>query len=300
MDAAAGSPVGIRHPLLRVLVYGHVWLALGAAAQVWWMQTMMMVNERRAPLLAFCGTFVFYAFMRMARMDHPGPGASPHLRWCRRHKRAMLVSAALLSIAAAILVWSVRMEVLRLLWPAASIALFYVIPMRFTGGRALGLRHVPGVKAFLIAFVWASTSQGLASAFVPGDLDRVVWLVPWLLQFASFLSLAIVFDLRDLPHDPLPLRTIPQVLGARASKWIAVMLQLPWLLFLVAAMVIDTGSGEGSGVYHLRLLMPSLGIALTMLLIMRSSAQRSEAYYLLGIDGMLILVPLLGWVGRLL
>ena len=51
---------GIRNPVLRILVYGHVWLAVGAAVQTAWMQELLGLSGWHAPVLAFCGTIVGY------------------------------------------------------------------------------------------------------------------------------------------------------------------------------------------------------------------------------------------------
>ena len=41
------DPHAIRNPVMQWLVYGHVWLALFVAAQVWWSGLFMAVGPER-------------------------------------------------------------------------------------------------------------------------------------------------------------------------------------------------------------------------------------------------------------
>lgn len=304
MSTAAEPPAGIRNPVLRVLVYSHVWLALGAAAQTWWMQAMLSGEGWRAPALAFCGTIVLYTFMRLARMNHPELGTSVQMIWTRRNKRYLIIAATLCALLGALLAMPFTIPLVRSLWPAFLMAFFYVVPFGWTSGKTIGLRRVPGLKALLIAIVWAWTTVGLPMAML-GPAHFVQGVTPWhILQFAFFLSLAIAFDIRDMPYDPRSLRTVPQLFGLRWARIAGVFLQLPWLLLFVLGILLDQQSGEEpivpAGTYTMRWLLPIPGILLSMGLIAVASPRRSELFYSIALDGMLILIPLLVWIGRIL
>jgi hypothetical protein len=311
MDHAAEPPDGIRNPVLRVLVYGHVWLALGAAAQTWWMQTMLSgsvtasAGEKwRAPELAFCGTMLLYNFMRLARMNHPELGTSAQMIWTRRNNRYLLVAAIACGLITAVLALPFVVVLWCSLWPALVLAVFYVVPFGWTGGNTIGLRHIPGLKALFIAFVWAWTTVKLPLAvegFVISSDAEPLFLV---LQFAFFLSLAIAFDIRDMDRDPRSLRTLPQMIGQHWAKVVSIMLQLPWLLLFFLGVALDQQAGENTayvpGTATLWWLLPMLGSLMAIRLISGATPERKDTYYSVGLDGLLILIPLLGWVGRLL
>ncbi|MCC7503105.1 MAG: hypothetical protein IT229_11290, partial [Flavobacteriales bacterium] len=213
---------GIRNPVLRILVYGHVWLALGAAAQTAWMQELLGIGGWRAPVLAFCGTIVGYTFMRWARMDHPELGTAPHLAWFRENRTPLLYFALFCLGCGTAIALPQALALFRILWPAVVITLFYVVPPGVVGGRTIGLRRVPLLKALLIAAAWSLVTIGLPMAIKGMDqvADRSGW--HFAMQFTFFLSLAIAFDLRDRAIDPQGLRTIPQVLGSRIAKVLSV------------------------------------------------------------------------------
>jgi hypothetical protein len=291
---------GIRNPVLRLVVYGHLWLALGAAAQTWWMGRMLWMDDWRAPVLAFCGTLVCYTYMRWARMDHPELSGSAHMNWFRENKRTMLALASICAVAGAIVAWPVAGALITMFWPVALIGLLYVIPLPLTGGRTIGLRRIPALKSLLIAFVWAATTVGLPFIELHAFEENAGW--SFAQQFVFFLSLAITFDIRDLPYDKPSLRTLPQLIGMRASKFFAVIFQLPWVFFFLVSAVISLSPTEEvtpMGFLVIPMMLPALGHVIAAVLVARAGPGRSEAYYSVGLDGMLILIPLLGWIGSL-
>lgn len=158
-------------------------------------------------------------------------------------------------------------------------------------GRSRGLRGLPFLKAPLIAAVWAVTTTGLSAVPVTEAL-RTTALELAGLQFTFFLAFAIAFDGMDLPHDPKTLRTVPQWLGARGSRWSAALLMLPWVVCLIA---VQYAEGRVSPAW----LMPGLGYLLAMSVLALSGAQRPLWYGQFVMDGLLLFIPLLAAVGLL-
>ncbi len=296
----------IKNPVLRFVVHGHVVLALGAAAQVWWAGALFHMHaDKRLIAFVVLAAFASYGAMRLLRMNVPELAGSSIMNWYRNHARTMLVFVGISAIAAVVIGWPLRSIIVHALWLPGLLAVFYVLPMGVAGGRRIGLRRIPFLKAFIIAFVWASivvvlpgTVEREEGPFISGD----VW---WVMSiwFCFFLAIAIAFDIRDLPYDLSSLRTIPQVFGTRGAKLIGMLLLLPMLLFLVAMVVIsyfplETGWRE-PGV-DLSLALPIIGVLFTGGLIVRANAQRPWWFYALLLDGTLVLLPLLTWVGRLI
>jgi hypothetical protein len=289
---------GIRNPVLRFVVYSHLWLALGAAAQTWWMGEMLWMSDRRSPVLAFCGTLVCYTYMRWSRMDHPELAGSLHLQWFRAHRRTVLALAVAAAIAGVIFAWPFAARLVRSFWPVAAIVALYVVPLRFTAGRVIGMRRIPGLKALLIAFVWAASTVGLPFTLTSVYAENAWWCFGQ--QFAFFFSLAIAFDLRDLPYDLPSLRTLPQLIGVHGAKFFALLFQAPWIFFFAIMAFLSLSPIEKvtpKGFMVVPMLLPALGHIIAAYLIARMDPERSEAYSSFYLDGTLILIPLLGWIG---
>jgi hypothetical protein len=293
---------GIRNPVLRILVYGHVWLALGAAVQTAWMQELLDLAGWRAPLLAFCGTIVGYTFMRWARMDHPELAKAPHMVWFRENKKPVVCFALFCLGCGSAIALPHALAIFHILWPAAVITLFYVVPPGLVGGRTIGLRRVPLLKAFLITGCWAMVTVLLPLGMndVEWDPEQHRWLIE--VQGAFFLALALAFDVRDRARDERGLRTIPQVLHPGLTLFFAVVLLLfPALVcHNFAALGHWLRIGKGGEGWPLGWVFASVGYLCTAAVVGFSGSRRGPLYHDLLVDGVLVLVPMLWWLGTLL
>lgn len=284
---------GLRNPLLRVLIYGHVWLAGGAAAQTWWMQHLMGLSGWRAPSLAALAAFAGYAFMRSARADHPTLGAAPQLRWTARNRNTLLGAAVIAAIAALAVARDRSPDLLLRSAPVALAVLLYVVPARWVRGRTWGLRRVPLLKAFLIAGCWAWTTVHLP--VVLADPGRPPQGLGWLfvMQGCFFLSLALVFDLRDRALDRDVVLTVPHLLGGTGTRVLATLLMLyPAGVSAVLARVGQALSAvDAPSAWSWGLLLASFAYLLVAVLVALRPEGRSALHFGLLLDGALLLPP---------
>ncbi|MBL0128999.1 MAG: UbiA family prenyltransferase [Flavobacteriales bacterium] len=287
---------GIRNPVLRSLMYGHAWLALGAALQVWWIGRVFFVADTRVTVAIGCGTFAIYGLIRLFRLPGPPQAGAHHLIWFRENKKWMIVLIGLAMVASGLAILPLLGE----LWPALGIpgiiSLLYVLPMEFTHGRIIGLRRIPFMKSLWISLVWAAVSVLVPASLDQGPRSTVLVVLLFIMQTTFIYSLMIPFDMRDRPFDLVSLRTVPQVLGDRAARIIAVALGLvPVLISGFFAF-----HAYAHGMYVLPYALSMLGFAISAALVARASDHRSEAYYLVWLDGTLVLVASLGLLGTVL
>jgi hypothetical protein len=291
---------GIRNPALKLLVYGHVWLALGAAAQTWFMQAHMDLAGWQAPVAAALATFAGYTFMRLARANDPSVQGSPVMVWSRANHRSLVLAASVAVIAVGVLGARHLLPMVRAFWPVVLAVALYTVPVRPAAGNAKGLRRAPLLKAFLIAGSWAWVTVGLPVVFMEDDVERqgLGWL--FAMQTAFFLAITLVFDLRDREHDKWTVLTWPHVLGDRLTRGLAVLLMLyPATVFGLLAYIGHAMSElEGSAVWPLDKVLAALGYLVAAVVLARSNARRSARHYALVVDGLVVLVPLLYAVGR--
>ena len=284
-NAGAGGPV---ERSLRVMVHSHAWLALGAAAQVWFtVRLLPLIDATSAlPVIAALATFSAYGAMRLARVRDAASG-SGHLAWFDTHRTIMLVLCPLSAMLATLLFFRYGLEAMKLVPLLVPAVVLYILPSR--SGRATGLRYVPFLKLFLIAGVWS----GVAVAFpflASGDVAAPFFL-PLLIERGLFvLAITLPFDIRDLHYDPDRERTIPKALGLRSSKAAAVVALLASLFIVLYVCQANGMIGGAIGVL--------LGYAITALLIMRASPGDSLVFYGLFLDGTLLLIPGLWWLGE--
>ena len=92
--------------------------------------------------------------------------------------------------------------------------LLYAIPL-FGGNR--NLRSLPGIKIFIIALVWAGTTQILPVVNAEMYLGKEI-LLDFFQRLLIVIVLTLPFEIRDLNFDSAKLGTIPQKLGIFRTK----------------------------------------------------------------------------------
>lgn len=284
---------GIRNPVVQWLVYGHVWLGLCVAAQIGW--TGLYLRDApdlwRYMVAAAVGTIAIYGLMRWVRAGRPRVRSSAHLAWTLAHRRTLLViSVAGLALATA-LCWPPRWLLLRWLLPAGLLAFLYVSPFTARDGLTIGLRRVPLIKIILIALAWTLAVVAAPMEFDASEHPALNTLFLMCMRMPLFMGLSIAFDIRDARLDPPVLRTVPQLLGVRGARVLAV------LLLLYSAGL------EHVSLHGLRYEVASwsvlVGYAYAIVLLLVASPDRREPFYGIGVDGAMVLIPLCVWLGML-
>lgn len=106
---------------------------------------------------------------------------------------------------------------------------FYALPQGFSA--TYSLRNIPFLKIFLIAYTWAAVTVILP--YLSADLPINHYAI-WQLFFARFcfiLGITIPFDIGDYREDVRQgLRTLPQFVGLRQSKWLSYICLLAFVL----------------------------------------------------------------------
>lgn len=164
--------------------------------------------------------------------------------------------------------------------PLGIISVLYFLP-------GVRLRKIPAVKAFMVAFVWATVSL-----YIPLQLNGEVELNKVLLIMFSerllfLLSLCIVFNIRDIEHDKLSaVRTIPSLYGIGAGKTVAIGCLIISVFFSVIL--------HRQSIYNTSIIVAIIIVVIiATALILSCSKKSSEYFYIFGIDGMMLLQPLL-------
>ena len=287
----------IKNPFLRFVVYGHVVLATGAALQVWWIgEEWFGEGSWKRSSAAFFTTIALYGLTRLIRPKDDALNEVPLFVWYGQHASAMSALAVASTILALFLLQDELVEVLVRLWPVILPALLYVTPLRM-GGRAVGLRSVPGLKSLVVAWVWAAGTVLLASTGHKFNLEPI--LIPVFVGF--YWAIAIAFDCRDAAVDSPSLRTLPQLLGARASRVLALLLLMPLAMMLLVSLSFSgyPDSVDARPEADWSLVLPLIGLVMPAFLIMRSTTSRHWSHWLL-LDASIALIPLLALLGGML
>ena len=202
--------------LLRLVVYANFWVAGAVWALTKFTEYLIEGQGHSLALLNASGTLVVYGFARLFEGPSDTDLSSKISQW-----RAQMPRISWLSIIAGIaisIIELIHLNSWELLFHYAlggAVAFLYPLPfiLKHKGG---GLRSIPGLKLLLIAGLWA-----YITAFIPAVWNGVNGWFPFLERILWTAALTIPFDVRDSSIDSKSIKTLPHLLGARNSIFIA-------------------------------------------------------------------------------
>ena len=199
-------------------------------------------------------------------------------QWLQQNKFLLSVVTVLSAIATVYFSLSLSYNTLRLLIPLGVIAFMYQLPLMYWKGRWLRLREVPGVKIFLIAFVWALVSVGLLVEEYQIGWKTDVWFL-FVHRFCFVFAITIPFDIRDLKYDSLQLKTIPTVFGEKKARYTAYAALGIYELLVISQFIY----GDIMGVRALIALLCTS--AATAYLLIKSTSDKGEYHFAFWVEG---------------
>lgn len=289
MSSARTFALRLLRSSLDLLLYSSIWLAAAAGLLAagtlhhWSASALAGGGVGRLPWLVFAATLWVYNLDAALPYKYGQPiGTSARKAWQHQHRGLLLAIAAGAAAAAGwIFVLDGWWRHPALLGHLAALALLYSVPLRAgPGRRPRALREIPLLKVWLIAYVWAAVTVGLPALALEHSLAQS-W--PLLLQrLLLVLALALVFDIRDCSRDAAAgLRTFPAVLGLTRTRFLG-----------LGALALSVGLGICQGENLLSLLVPACCAGLA---IGNASETRSDYYYALLTDGVLLVRALMYW-----
>ncbi len=246
------------HNLFNFYIFSNIHVAIVAFSLTKLTLLEVGISQNTIPFFVFFSTLVSYNFIRFMRMDTI---KSWYSGWVEENKYFLYI---LNGIAIVFLIYfglKLRFKAVLILFPFAVLTFFYVFPV-----SKFSLREKSGLKLFLIAISWA----GITVLFPLKQnymIIRVEDIITFIQRFFLIFSLTLLFDIRDLAYDKDSLKTIPQLVGVKKSKHIA----LVSILFFFSLEFFKT--------YDLKQLLVVLLITiLAIVFILKASVNRSKYY----------------------
>jgi 4-hydroxybenzoate polyprenyltransferase len=237
-------------------------------------------------VLLFASTLGLYNFsILISKPKYPQKSKYLRVRWFFGHYRLMVTFTIISLLMLIPLFFFVSVESKILLVFMSILSFGYGMPLFAIGDRKYGLRHIPGLKPFLITLVW-TLSCVLLPVLESLDLhmtsismrDTTILIAK---RFLFIGALTIPFDIRDLFDDRITnLKTIPVAWGEKNAYLFCQIL----LAGYIGLLFIFRNNGFNSDFWAL-----SLTVFLTGWLIFKSKWEKNEYYYFFYMDGVLIL-----------
>jgi|TARA_B100001093_G_scaffold264106_1_gene252547 4-hydroxybenzoate polyprenyltransferase len=148
--------------------------------------------------------------------------------------------------------------------------LFLVIFYRINFFNKIKFRNIPGLKILIIAICWTWACCILPQILYSINID---WALVCFI-FLYVLLITIPFDIRDMEFDK-GIKTIPQLIGSRNALFLSF-----FLIIILFSIFVFFGN------YKL-----CFFLFITCLILLPSLKSKNEFYYLIFIDGLLIILP---------
>jgi 4-hydroxybenzoate polyprenyltransferase len=266
------------------IFYGNVFIALCAVCMT--LETYLILDipvnrESAFPLLiiVFCSTFFIYNIdLFAARGNSPDTITSGRLGW--RIRYGTLINAINVCLGFLILALSFFSSLKAFLFflHLAIISLAYYFSFEIGTAKFTPLRRIPFLKAFVITYVWTSSSVFLPALRNEISLGSSEVLQLFIERYLFLFALAIIFDIRDLSFDLEQIRTIPGRFGSSKTKMLSL------ILLLIACLLVYIH-------YQDFYLMTAfiLSFVVAAILIYKARTDSGEYYFLFLVDGAMLM-----------
>jgi hypothetical protein len=190
------------------LIYSNLWVALALTYITLAIGLQVTGINITIIVLNFLTAFAGYNYLYLSVFYlKPNKIVSNRATWLQQHK-VLLSALTLLSAAACGYIVMQAPQSIQIRYFAFALFSFgYCLPTK----RNIGLRWIPSFKIILISTTWTIlVTLGFPS---PLTSNLTAFAAIWLFVF----GLTIPFDIRDIKTDPVTLKTIPQLIGVKAS-----------------------------------------------------------------------------------
>jgi 4-hydroxybenzoate polyprenyltransferase len=273
-------------PVLDFILFSNVFMALCAVAQALVTFHLIEAKANYAVLgLLFTATLAEYNFSILAtRPKQPQSSSFIRVRWFFAHHRLMVTFTIVSVLLLIPLFLLVSIESRILLAFLGIICIGYSVPLFTIGDHKFSLRHIPGLKPFLITLVW--TLSGVLLPILEAQelhqttismRDTTILIAK---RFLFIGALTVPFDIRDLFHDKQSgLKTIPVAWGEKNAYLFCQVLLIGYVVLLF--MFRNNG-------FNIDFWALTTTAVLTGWLIFKSKREKDEYYYFFFMDGVLI------------
>jgi hypothetical protein len=296
-----------KHSLIQFIFFGNFFyglcsVALAVEAS---MQQKIPLNSWSFYGLLFTATVLYYMYAYIH--SNPNDATSERIRWFYSRKKIIVLVQILLAALAVTCLFNITMSS----WGSLStintiqIAMLLIFPVTaaFYYGidrgvlKKINLRQQGQLKPFIIGFTWAGPVTIYPVVFycletnVPYELTLVGCLL-FLKNFMFISMLSIMFDIKDYAHDHR------QSLGTFVTR---AGLRRTIFKILVPLSVLGLGAFITYGLTRdfsaMKILFNVLPFLLLMVVAWSLSKRRSILYYLIVVDGLMLLKGICGTIG---
>jgi hypothetical protein len=175
-----------------------------------------ITNDNTTYLFAFFGTIVGYNFVKyVALIRSHKTRKTPQLKG--------IICLSFLSFAASVYYFLQLQSIAQIFAIVVlAVTIFYTLPF-FPNRKST--RNWAGFKIYIVASCWVGVTLFLPILNNQILITDYVYVVATQ-RFILFYVLILIFEIIDLKHDAIHLKTVPQQIGVSRTKWLGVSLMI--------------------------------------------------------------------------
>lgn len=251
-------------------MYSNVWVSIAVACftalsfvkfgEMLWSYTLFTLTA----------TISAYNYMRIVQMPSDLDQKNHQKFWMNTH----LMQAVFFTLVFSILSFILFLDFASWRWvwlmaPAVIVSMLYPLGFKNAFRSFTSLRNVPGLKLILISVSWSYVTYIIPVLLM--DQLSLIDIIEFIARSFFIAALIIPFDIRDLQIDDEHMRTLPQRLGIKKSRQLAILFSLiymAWKLFEYNLGLMEIG------------LLASwfVAVAYVIFLVARMNGRKSELY----------------------
>lgn len=262
---------------VKLLVYANVFIAIAAVAHVLVTYALFPVPvnfENNAYLLfIFLSTYLQYNVQR-GYMINPANVATERSQWLIKNRKKLLISLGLSLVLVLFLCNNLSYTSIGIMVGAEVISTFYYLP-------PFNLRKQGYIKPFLISVIWVISCSVVP--LIEHDLITAKSYFFFISQFCFVSALCFLFDIKDMETDYMNgINTYANKFGVKTTKFLCLFL----VLICGLSFYLYTTDSRA-------LMAEAVALGLTVLAVLFINDKRSDFYYYLLVDGLLIVQAIL-------
>lgn len=252
---------------IQNLVFSNIWIAFGSVGVTLttFLYSRLSINYFFLGLVFFATLFSYNLQNLSERKVHKE--RSNQIIWIESNSKIIKF------IILMALFFSIFFSIFSLNYTASFISspfLLMVIFYRINFFNTIKFRSIPGLKILIITICWTWTCCLLPQILYSNEVDYILACF----IFIYIFLITIPFDIRDMEFDE-EIKTIPQIIGAVNALFLSY-----FLCLILFSLFIFLGN------YKL-----CVFLILTCIILLPSYKSKNEYYYLIFIDGLLIILP---------
>ena len=216
---------GLFLKILNFILNTNLYISFAAVALVVETQLQLGMRPQFQPylfIIFFATIFEYNVHRLITIITNPQSLNNTKHSWVKENLKAfyfLVIASVFGFIIAACLAKKI---VLITLLPIGIITLFYSLPIFKTKKLIFRLREIPGLKIFLIAFVWAASTILLPIIQSGNSFNKWHVITMLLERFIFVFAITLLFDIRDMKADEAAgLKTIPLIIGQKKTMLVA-------------------------------------------------------------------------------